>query len=65
MLSYKAALAGSLAIKVDADYTSQSCPYCGYADKRNRPGKGLLFICQHERNVTSSAKAPQRDVEYV
>jgi len=65
MLSYKAALAGSLAIKVDADYTSQSCPYCGYADRRNRPGKGLLFICQHERNVTSSAKAPQRDVEYV
>jgi putative transposase len=48
MLTYKAVLAGSLAIKVDADYTSQTCPYCGYADKRNRPGKGLLFICQHE-----------------
>jgi putative transposase len=48
MLSYKAVLAGSLAIKVDADYTSQTCPYCGYTDKRNRPGKGLLFICQHE-----------------
>src|SRR5260370_342072 len=49
MITYKAALAGSLAIKVDADYTSQACPYCGYADKRNRPGKGLLFICQHEQ----------------
>jgi putative transposase len=49
MLSYKAMLAGSLAIKVDADYTSQSCPYCGYTDKQNRPGKGLLFICQHEQ----------------
>ncbi len=49
MLSYKAVLAGSLAIKVDADYTSQACPYCGYADKQNRPGKGLLFICQHEQ----------------
>ncbi len=49
MLSYKAMLAGSLTIKVDADYTSQTCPYCGYADKRNRPGKGLLFICQHEQ----------------
>ena len=49
MLTYKAALAGSLAIKVDADYTSQTCPYCGYADKKNRPGKGLLFICQHEQ----------------
>jgi IS605 OrfB family transposase len=49
MLSYKAALAGSLVIKVDADYTSQACPYCGYTDRRNRPGKGLLFICQHEQ----------------
>jgi IS605 OrfB family transposase len=49
MLTYKAALAGSLAVKVDADYTSQTCPYCGYRDKRNRPGKGLLFICQHEQ----------------
>jgi putative transposase len=48
MLSYKAALTGSLAIKVDANYTSQSCPYCGYTDRHNRPGKGLLFICQHE-----------------
>jgi putative transposase len=49
MISYKAALAGSRAIKVDADYTSQACPYCGYADKRNRPGKGLLFICQNKQ----------------
>ena len=49
MITYKAALAGALAIKVDADYTSQACPYCGYRDKRNRPGKGLLFICQHEQ----------------
>jgi len=49
ILTYKAVLAGSLIIKVDADYTSQSCPYCGYRDKRNRPGKGLLFICQHEQ----------------
>jgi putative transposase len=48
ILSYKAALARSLAIKVDADYTSQACPLCGYTDRRNRPGKGLLFICQNE-----------------
>src|SRR5207245_7155555 len=26
MIAYKAALAGSIAIKVDADYTSQACP---------------------------------------
>ena len=49
VLTYKAALAGALAIKVDADYTSQACPVCGYTDRHNRPGKGLLFICQNEQ----------------
>jgi putative transposase len=49
VIGYKAALSGSLAIKVDANYTSQACPLCGYADKRNRPDKGLLFICQNEQ----------------
>lgn len=48
MIAYKAALSkSSLAIKVDPDYTSQACPLCGYTDKRNRPGNGLLFICQN------------------
>jgi putative transposase len=47
LIVYKAALSGSLAIKVDADYTSKACPLCGYTDKRNRPGNGLLFICQN------------------
>jgi putative transposase len=48
MIAYKAALSrSSLAIKVDPDYTSQACPMCGYTDKRNRPGKGLLFICRN------------------
>src|SRR5260370_963488 len=48
LLAYKAALSkSSLAIKVDPDYTSQACPMCGYTDKRNRPGKGLLFVCQN------------------
>lgn len=46
-ISYKAALAGNLAIKVDADYTSQMCPMCGYADTENRPHKGLLFVCKN------------------
>jgi putative transposase len=46
-LAYKAALVGSLCIKVDADYTSQMCPRCGFASQKNRPEKGLLFICQH------------------
>ncbi len=46
LISYKAALSGSLAVKVDADYTSKSCPMCGYTADENRPHKGLLFACQ-------------------
>ena len=46
MLTYKATLAGSLCIKVDADYTSQSCPRCGHTSKANRPKHGLLFCCE-------------------
>jgi putative transposase len=50
VIAYKAALSGSsLAIKVDADYTSQTCPLCGYTSKQNRPKKGLLFICRNEQ----------------
>jgi IS605 OrfB family transposase len=45
-LDYKAVLAGSLCVKVDADYTSQACPRCGYISKTNRPKQGLLFVCQ-------------------
>ena len=47
LISYKAALSGSLAIKVDADYTSKACPICGHTEDENRPGKGLLFVCQN------------------
>ncbi|HEY7346836.1 MAG TPA: transposase [Ktedonobacterales bacterium] len=46
LLIYKAHLAGSLCIKVDADYTSQACPRCGHTSKGNRPKKGLLFCCE-------------------
>jgi IS605 OrfB family transposase len=46
MIAYKAQLAGSLAIKVDANYTSKACPMCGHTCDENRPNKGLLFICQ-------------------
>ena len=48
LISYKATLAGSLAIEVDADYTSQTCPMCGYRSEENRPQKGLLFLCHNE-----------------
>jgi len=47
LLSYKATLAGSLAVKVDADYTSKRCPLCGHTADENRPRKGLLFVCQN------------------
>jgi IS605 OrfB family transposase len=45
-LDYKAVLSGSLCVRVDADYTSQACPRCGFTSKANRPNKGLLFVCQ-------------------
>jgi putative transposase len=47
MIAYKALLHGSMAIKVDAHYTSQACPKCGHTCAANRPSKGLLFVCQH------------------
>ena len=45
-IAYKALLTGSMAVKVDAHYTSQACPRCGYTSAANRPNKGLLFRCQ-------------------
>jgi putative transposase len=45
-LAYKAVLAGSMAVKVDAYCTSQACPRCGYTSPDNRPRKGLAFVCQ-------------------
>jgi putative transposase len=47
MIAYKALEQGSMAIKVDAHYTSQACPLCGHTAPANRPNKGLLFVCQH------------------
>ena len=31
---------------MDAHYTGQACPRCGYSAKDNRLNKGLLFHCQ-------------------
>jgi putative transposase len=47
MLAYKALLHGSMAIKVDAHYSSLACPLCGHTCDANRPKKGLLFVCQN------------------
>ncbi len=46
MIAYKALLHGSMAVKVDAHYTSKACPMCGHTCGANRPNKGLLFVCQ-------------------
>src|SRR3989440_3486903 len=46
-IAYKALLHESMAIKVDAHYTSQACPLCGHTCKANRPNQGLLFVCQN------------------
>lgn len=45
-LAFKAPLVGSLAVTVDAHYTSQSCTRCGYTSRDNRLEKGLMFVCQ-------------------
>jgi putative transposase len=45
-IAYKATLSGSMAVSVDAHYTSQACPKCGYTSAGNRPHHGLLFVCQ-------------------
>jgi ribosomal protein L37AE/L43A len=47
MIAYKALLKKSMAIKVDANYTSQACPVCGHTSKTNRPNNGLVFVCQN------------------
>lgn len=46
MLAYKAPLHGSMAVRVDANHTSQACPKCGHTSKGNRPGAGLEFVCE-------------------
>jgi putative transposase len=47
LIAYKAVLSGSMAIKVDANYTSQACPKCGFTSEANRPNKGLTFHCRN------------------
>ena len=43
-VEYKAKLAGIPIVPVDPAYTSQTCPGCGHADKRNRRTQSL-FRC--------------------
>ena len=50
MIAYKALLHNSMAIKVDAHYTSKACPMCGHTSDANRPKKGLL-VCLSELSL--------------
>jgi putative transposase len=61
-LAYKALLAGSMAVKVDAYHTSQCCPRCGYTSAENRPEKGLSFVCQACHLVLHSDLVGARNV---
>jgi putative transposase len=62
MIAYKALLQESMAIKVDAHYTSQACPICGHTCTANRPNKGLLFVCQHCRYTLHADLVGARNV---
>ena len=62
MLAYKALLHESMAIKIDAQYTSQACPFCGHTCKRNRPNQGLLFVCQQCRYTLHADLVGARNV---
>ena len=61
-VAYKALLAGSMTVKVDAYKTSQACPRCGYTAADNRPSKGLLFSCQACRLVIHADLVGARNV---
>ncbi|EFH79829.1 RNA-guided endonuclease InsQ/TnpB family protein [Ktedonobacter racemifer] len=47
MIAYKALMHRSMAIKVDANSTSQACPKCGHTCKENHPNHGLMFVCKN------------------
>ena len=62
MIAYKALRQSSMAIKIDAHYTSQACPMCGHTCTANRPNKGLLFVCQHCRYTLHADLVGARNV---
>ena len=45
-LTYKAQMNGSVVIKVDPKYTSQTCPICGHREKNNRDHGKHVFRCR-------------------
>src|SRR6266487_3873498 len=61
-IAYKAVLHESMAVKVDAHYTSQACPMCGYTCEANRPKHGLFFVCQSYQHVLHADRVGARNV---
>jgi putative transposase len=61
-IAYKALLHESMAVKVDAHYSSQACPMCGYTAEANRPKHGLLFVCQSYHYVLHADLVGARNV---
>ena len=45
-ITYKALCKGSMVIKVDPRYTSQTCPCCGHTEPSNRDKRNHLFTCK-------------------
>jgi putative transposase len=61
-IAYKATMAGSIAVKVDANFTSKACPMCGYTSDMNRPTNGSLFVCQSCRYTLHADLVGARNV---
>jgi putative transposase len=62
MIAYKALRQSSMAIQIDAHYTSQACPMCGHTCTANRPKSGLLFVCQQCRYTLHADLVGARNV---
>jgi IS605 OrfB family transposase len=62
MIAYKALMHGSMAIRVDAHYTSKACPRCGHTSSANRPRHGLLFVCQSCRSTLHADLVGARNI---
>lgn len=45
-LRYKAERSGSMVVKFDPAYTSQTCPKCGHVEKANRNKRTYVFKCK-------------------
>jgi len=59
-IEYKALIAGVPVIKVDPEYTSQTCSNCGHCDSKNRNGSN--FECQNCGHSVDADKNAARNI---